>query len=99
MQYDVPVRMRDHAVRVRDAQPAEHDEIAGPEGMHVDSGTDSHELPPRPWLRRAASTAAASARSSPLVILRFVAAPSMSAGCSPIHSSACAASLGKRPAA
>ena len=39
MQDHVPVRVRAHAVRVRDAHAPEHDEVTGPKGVDVEPRT------------------------------------------------------------
>src|SRR5579885_1409987 len=112
VQHHVSVRVRHDTVRMRHPHPAEHDEIAWAECMHVDAGADSHINSPFDvtstrnqakgsdscyWL--SFRSAAAIARSAALVILRFAAAPSTSPGASPSHSIACASSVGMRLAA
>ena len=44
MQHHVTVAVRHHAARVRNAHAAEHDGIARPVGMHVETRTDTHHL-------------------------------------------------------
>src|SRR6185437_4131350 len=92
VQHDVAVGVRHDAMGMRHTHAAQHDEVAGAECMHVDARAYSHQ-------RVSFRSAAAIARSAALVILRFAAAPSTSSGRSPSHSSACASSVGMRPAA
>jgi hypothetical protein len=75
VQRDVAVRVRDHAVVVRDAHAADDHPLTGPEGVHVESMPNAHHRSSR---RR--NTASASARSSGPVTFRLAVRPATSAG-------------------
>src|SRR6202035_973380 len=96
---DIAIRVGDDAAGVGNPYAAEHDEITRSKGVYVGTLSNSHH--DCSWrstlvLSRAFNRAAATTRSSALVILMFAAEPWTSTGRSPTHSNACASSVGTR---
>src|SRR5260221_5326538 len=83
---NVAVRMRDDAVRMRDAHAADHYRVAGTECMDVNALAHAHQL-------ILVNKNSARAISAGVVILMLSSAPSMSKGRCPCASIAAASSV------
>ena len=95
VQAHIGVGMAGELVRVRDAHAAQHDMIAGREGVHVDAGAGAH-VAKLGELRRLR----ARAKSSGWVILILPGSPANTATFMPAHSASAASSVkSSRPAA
>src|SRR5450755_729725 len=86
MNRDISVRMREDALRIRDAHAAEYHMLARAECMHVEALADSHQM-------ILVNRNSASAKSGGVVTLILLSAPSISKGRWPACSIAIASSV------